>query len=120
MRTGSSADRESTTPAISEVEIKKEMDIASGNLLQKFLTNEAQTVNLDFLRTDDQVDVYCHITLTNAILSMFELESTGERPIEVLRLNFTKIEIRTTQMGPDGLPAAPFTTGYDLGLTKAF
>ncbi len=120
VRTMTDKDRESAIPAISEVEITRENDIASGPMMQKFFTGEAQTtVQLDFVRTDAALDVYFSITLTDAIFSMFEQASGGDRPVESLKLNFTKIQSKSTQMSATGTGTGPFTTGYDLALSKA-
>jgi type VI secretion system secreted protein Hcp len=119
MRTGSSADREPDNPAISELEIKKELDIASGGLLGQFLGKTAGTVQIDFCRTGDKrVDVYLSITLTNSLFSLYEMVSTGDRPSEGLRMNYTKIEVKATEMGPDGSPGQPFTSTYDLSTVQ--
>jgi type VI protein secretion system component Hcp len=97
------------------MEFRKENDIASGHLMQRFFTGEAApTVTIDFIRTDQTVDVYYQITLTNAIVSAFVQDSSGDRPLEVFNLNYTKIECKTQQMSPTGAPGNPFTTGYDL------
>ncbi len=119
-RVGSTVDRELTMPAISEMEFRKENDIASGHLMQKFFTGEAMpTVVIDFIRTDQTAEVYYEITLTDAIVSMFVQELSGARPIEVFNLNFTAIECKTEQMSSTGTSGNPFTTGYDLSTGKS-
>jgi len=120
VRTMTDKDRESAIPAISEVEFTRENDIASGPIMQKFFTGEAQaTVQFDFVRTDTALDIYFSLILTDAIFSMFEQGSGGERPTETLKINFTKIQTKSTQMSALGTGAGPFSTGYDLAASKA-
>jgi type VI secretion system secreted protein Hcp len=119
-RVGSVADRESTAPSVSEVEIRKENDSASGMLMQKFWNGGAQDITFDFVRTGDQdsSEVYYEVTLSNAIFSYFEQVSTGSRPEESLKINFTKIQNKITGMSALGTDANPFTTGFDLSTAK--
>ena len=121
--TGSSEDRESTAPSVSEVTITKDFDKASLKLLgeayQGTGDGDATTVQIDFVRTNKgKLDVYSTITLSNVIVSGYSLSSGGDRPTESISLNFVKIETKMTPMKPDGTPDNPVTLTYDLGQAK--
>jgi len=122
--TGSSEDRESSAPSISEVTVTKEFDKASAKLLTEAYQGtgdgDAKTVQLDFVRTNKgKLDVYSTFTLSNVIISGFSLSSGGDRPSESLSLNFTKIETKMTPMKPDGTSDNPVTVTYDLAQAKS-
>jgi type VI secretion system secreted protein Hcp len=117
---GSSAERESTAPSISEVVVTKDNDIASGKLMQEALSGHGKTVKIDFTRTDKgQQDVYLTLELTNTIISGYSHSSAGaDRPTESLSLNFTKVQFSTKQMAPDGSVGQPDHVIYDLATAQ--
>jgi type VI secretion system secreted protein Hcp len=116
---GSSAERESTAPSISEVVVSKENDIATGKLMQEALSGNGKTVKIDFTRTyKDQQDIYLSLELTNTIISGYSHSSSADRPTESLSLNFTKVQFSTKQMKPDGTQGDPDHVTYDLSTAK--
>jgi len=116
---GSSAERESTAPSISEIEVTKENDVASGKLMQEALSGHGKNVKIDFTRTyKDSQEIYLTLALTNVIISGYSHSSSGERPIESLSLNFTKFQFTTNQMKPDGTQGDPDHVIYDLSTAK--
>lgn len=116
---GSSSERESSAPSISEVTVTKENDIATGKLMQEALSDHGKDVQLDFTRTyKDQQEIYLTLTLTNTIISGYSHSSSGDRPMESLSLNFTQVEFKTKQMKPDGTQGDPDTVTYNLSTAK--
>ncbi len=116
---GSSAERESTAPTISEIVVTKENDIASGKLMQEALSGHGKTVQIDFTRTyQNSQEVFQTLTLTNVIISGYSHASAGERPVETLSLNFTKFQYSTNQMKPDGTQGDPDHVIYDLSTAQ--
>ncbi|CAH2602720.1 Type VI secretion system tube protein Hcp [Rhodovastum atsumiense] len=116
---GSSAERESTAPSVSEVVVTKENDIATSKLMQEAFSGEGQTVKIDFTRTaKDKQEIYLSIELTNTMISGYSHSSAGDRPGETISLNFTKVQFSTTQMGPEGDEGQPDHVIYDLATAK--
>jgi len=116
---GSSADRESSAPSVSEVVISKDNDISSGKLMQAAFAGNGVTVQIDFTRTfKDSQEIYLTLILTNAIISGYSHSSSGDRPKENVSLNFTKIQYSTNQMKPDGEQGNPDHVIYDLSTAK--
>ena len=116
---GSSAERESTAPSISEVVVSKDNDVSTGKLMQEALSGHGKTVKIDFTRTyKDQQEIYLSLELTNTIISGYSHSSASDRPTESLSLNFTKVQFSTKQMKPDGTPGDPDHVTYDLSTAK--
>jgi type VI secretion system secreted protein Hcp len=118
--TGSSEDRESSAPSVSEVTVTKEFDKASIKLLTEAYQGtgggDAATVQLDFTRTTQgKLQIYATFILSNVIISGYSLSSGGDRPSESLSLNFVKIESQFIPMKPDGTADNPIKITYDLG-----
>src|SRR5262252_333503 len=72
--TGSAADREASTPRVSEVVLTKVCDGASSSLLRTALglgpVAEGQTVRIDFCKTDtSEPEPFLTLTLDNTLIS---------------------------------------------------
>ncbi len=112
---GSSADRESSAPSVSEVVVSKDNDVATGKLMQEAFSGHGQTVKIDFTRTSkDKQEIYLSLTLTDTMISGYSHTSSGDRPTETLSLNFTKVQFSTTQMTAVGEDGQPDHLIYDL------
>jgi len=116
---GSGADREGSTPSVSEIVVAKDLDSASPNLLRASLglkpADEGKTVNIDFCKTDtSKPEPYLQFTLTNCLVSGYSLSSGGDRPSESVQLNFTKVEFKNTGMGAANDTGSPDTASYDM------
>jgi type VI secretion system secreted protein Hcp len=118
--TGASADRESSAPSISEVTVTKTQDVSTIGLLTAAYQGDGVPVQIDFTRTNkDTQDVFLTVILTNVMISGFSMSSGGDRPSESLSLNFTKIEVKGTQMDATGSGGTPATITYDLSTAKS-
>ncbi len=117
--TGSSMNRESSAPSVSEITVTKVMDAATSALFDESLQGEGKKVTIDFCKTDKgKLEVYETYTLTNCMISGFSTSSGGDRPTESLSLNFTKVELKCTTHNADGTAGEPKTVTYDIGLAK--
>jgi type VI secretion system secreted protein Hcp len=115
----SGADREGSTPSVSEINITKDTDGATPNLLRASLglkpADEGKKVNIDFCKTDtSQPEPYLQLTLTNCLVSGWSINSSGDRPSESVSLNFTKVEFKNTAMGKANETGSPDTASYDM------
>ena len=134
--TGATGEREAGAPNLAEIEVSKEHDDASGPLFKEFLSGEGfKKVKIDFVNT--QNSVFMQIELEDVVISLFDTsgqnargdgrtgstrrEQPGERPIEELRLSYTKIVYVGSTQAPGGTSAkGPARYGYDLSLAKPF
>lgn len=113
--TGRSADRKASVPSITELLITKECDESSALLFQAALVGEGKKVVIHYVRTSDSVlEVFLEVTISNALVSHFSTNSTGENPSESISLNFTKIEYKFTPFTPDHRPGTPTPTNFDF------
>jgi len=118
--TGASANRETSTPSISEITLSRSYDQASGDLIKEALSGAGKaTAVISFVRTDAGGGVvYLEYTLTNVMLSGWSMSSGGDKPAESISLNFTKVQIKTTPQKDDGTAGTPSTITYDLAAQK--
>ncbi len=116
---GASADRESSAPSISEITVTKLQDIATTKLLDEALQGEGKNVQIDFVKTDGKkLETYMTYKLEDTMVSGYSISSGGDRPMESLSLNFTKIEFKGTQMDKANKGAASSSVIYDLAKAK--
>jgi type VI secretion system secreted protein Hcp len=118
--TGSSSNREASTPSVSEITVTKVLDEASGNLIKEAYSGAGKaTAVISFVRTDSNGGVcYLEYTLSNVMVSGYSISSGGDKPSESLSLNFTKIETKITPQNDDGTAGTPFPVTYDLSAQK--
>jgi len=115
----SSADREGSTPNVSEIIVTKVCDGASTNLLRAALGfgpgGEGKTVKIDFCKTDvSNPEAYLQFELDNCLISGWTASSGGDRPTESVSLNFTKIQMNNIGMGAANATGQPDRATYDL------
>lgn len=117
--TASSADREGSTPSVSEAVVTKVTDGSSGNLFRASCgtqpVGEGKTVKIDFVKTDQSgSEPYLQIEMENTLVSGYSMSSGGDRPTESISMNFTKITINNIGMGAANDTGQPDRPYYDL------
>jgi type VI secretion system secreted protein Hcp len=116
---GGVADRESTAPSVSEIMVAKDTDCSTLKLLDEALEGEGKTVQIDLCRTDQgKLTVFHSYTLTNCMISGHSFASSGDRPVENVALNFTKIEYKNVAGGPANQDGSPESVTYDIALAR--
>ena len=104
---------------MSEITVTKVTDIASTKLLNEAYQGEGVKVTIDFCKTDKgQLEVYLTYTLEDTLISGYSISSGGDRPMESLSLNFTKVETKDVGMGAKNETGSPETVTYDLAQAK--
>lgn len=121
---GRIADREGSRPAFSEIEITKLMDRSSPLIFGEASVGKAKDeVVIHVCQTDNYLNPYTEITINHVIISHYEINMQYQReearhvrfyPLEVVRLNFDKIELRYTPYDSENRPQSPIPAGYDL------
>ena len=118
--TGRHAEREAAAPSVSEITVTKMSDVASAKIMQHALWGEGVKVLIDFVKTDrDKLEVYDQYELEDVLFSNLSISSGGERPMESLSLNFTKIIYNHVQMADKNETGSPEKVGYDLAKAKS-
>ena len=117
--TGSDVNREASAPSISEITVTKSFDEASNKLLMDVLAGQLDAkVEIKLTTTTkNETTEFLTYTLEKCGLSGYSVSSGGDRPMESLSLNFTKISVTNKSIDSGG-KAQPDTVGYDLALLK--
>jgi type VI secretion system secreted protein Hcp len=117
---GSTANREASEPMVSEVILTKVSDSSSTKLFQEACAGRTgKTAVIHLVTTGNPGNTYIEYTLTNTLIANYSVDSSGDRPVETIRLNFTKIEVKYTPYGEDNSAQSPMIASYDLSTTKA-
>jgi type VI secretion system secreted protein Hcp len=117
---GGNAEREASAPSVSELTLSKMADTASAKLMQESLWGEGKKVKIDLVKTDkDKLEAYQQYELENTMISGFSVSSGGDRPMESLTLNFTKIIFSHIPMKDKNETGSPEKVGYDLAKAKS-
>ena len=118
--TGKTA-RESGVPTFTELTCAKKFDIASTELFMQSVSGASlDEATITYLQTDTEgnPEPFLIITLTDPIVTSYQNNSHGDRPVERFRMNFTKIKLAYTQYsGEKAKKASP--KGWDLLASKA-
>ena len=118
-RTGSSQERESSAPAVSDVVIVKSMDKCTPKLFEQSCVGTSKLVKIDLVQTGEQLDTYMAYELTDALISGYSVSSgADDRPMENVSFNFTKLEMKYTPYDNKHNPGSPIPAGYDVATGK--
>ena len=87
---GGAAGREASSPSVSEIVVTKNQDASSPALMKAVKPKRGQLTN----KTNRGGTEYYKVELTDILVSSVQSSSGGDRPMESLSLNFTKITYR--------------------------
>lgn len=132
---GAVANRETTKPVFSEITITKIVDKTTPLLFSEATVGAAKpTAVIKFISTGSSLNEYLTITLSNVMISSQTLNTlgkdpasqgsnidalVGDRPMETLTLNFSKIEVKYTPYDDQNNVGSPIPAGYDLETAQA-
>ncbi len=117
---GSSANREASEPMISNVIINKVSDSSSTKLFAEACTGKiGKTVTLHLVTTGSPGEMYIEYVLTNALVASYSVDTSGDRPVETVQLNFTKMEMKYIPHDENHKPQSPMIASYDVSTTVA-
>jgi type VI secretion system secreted protein Hcp len=119
-KVGNVQDREHGIPKISDFIITKNLDKASPYLFEQSLVGTSLgDVKIDACGASDGSDKYLQYTFSDVIVSHYDIngissEDSNDKPVETLRLNFTKVEMKYIPRNSKNEPLSPVSTGYDI------
>ena len=119
---GSTMNRESGEPSVSEVTFTKTMDKSTAILLQETCTGETgKKVEVRFMTTANPPKTYMKYELEDALVSGYSVSgsSGGGRPDESISLNFTKITTTYTVSDEKGNDLTSLSAHFDATVGKA-
>ncbi|MDX1692258.1 MAG: type VI secretion system tube protein Hcp [Ketobacteraceae bacterium] len=117
MITGRTANREVSSPSISEVTVSKSMDKATPMILQEAVVGtKGKNIKLHLVRTGgDTEEEYMTYTLHNCLISSYSVGAGGNgEPTETLSLSFTAIETAYSESGKDNVKGGQGRFGYSI------
>jgi type VI protein secretion system component Hcp len=109
--------RGQTDVEMREITVNRNADSISALLFLEAISGKFdRKVEIDFVRTgpNNQPITDLALVLENCGISALEFAGGGaSKPVETIRLNFTKITMKSFKIG-DALNAVPFTGAFDL------
>jgi len=113
--------REGANPHISDIVVTKEFDVASPKLYQDAVAGTFSTkVEIKLTTTTkNKVDTYLAVEMTDCGVASYSTSSGGDKPMESLSLNFTKIMYTPSPLDTKGTPVKGAVVTYDLLKMKA-
>jgi len=121
-QSGSGADRDTSNPSFSEIAVTKSMDVASAQLMIEAATGKSLTkATFHWIQTsgsDKTGQHYLEIILDKPILSSYSMSSGGDRPSEILSINYNAITMQYNVFEEGGTAKAGESKGYDLRTNK--
>lgn len=112
--TGSSQERESSAPSVSEVTVSMSMNKATPLIFTEACVGKSKLVKIDLVQTGTELETYMSYTLDNALISGYSMSSGGDKPSESVSFNFTKIEMKYVPYDDAHKPQSPIPAGYDI------
>ncbi|MFP7674511.1 Hcp family type VI secretion system effector [Marivita sp. S0852] len=117
---GSTANREASEPTVSEVVLTKVSDSSSTKLFAEACTGKTgKLTTIHMVTTGNPGETYIEYKLTNTLVANYSIDSAGDRPVETIRLNFTKMEVKYIPHDENHKPMSPMIASYDLTTTKS-
>jgi type VI secretion system secreted protein Hcp len=82
--------------SVSEVVVTKTMDSTSPLLRQEGMIGKAVKAIVEFTMSDKLQTVYLHIEMEDAMVSGYSVSGGGDRPSDVISINFRTINFKYT------------------------
>lgn len=113
--TSTQGDRESSNAVISDLTIKKIMDKATPYIFIETCCGRGKTLKIVMTKTGagGGADVFLEYTLENALYAHMQTNHNGLRPIETIKISFTKMTVKYLTYDEDGNLEAPQTVGFN-------
>ncbi|MDZ5645719.1 MULTISPECIES: Hcp family type VI secretion system effector [Nitrospirillum] len=117
---GATANREGSEPSVREVVLTKTSDSSSVKLFSQACSGRTGvTAKIHIVTAGNPGDTYIEFTLTNTLISSYNISASSDRPEEQIVLNFTKVEMKYTPYDSQHNPQSPIIASYDLATTKS-
>lgn len=116
--TGTSQNREGTTTTISDLIVTKTTDDSTPYLFKESCIGSGKEVKIHVCKTGETHESYLEYTLTNCMISGYNVSSDGDRPMETIAFSFTKMELRYIPYDDLNKAGTPVSQIYDLTLGK--
>lgn len=117
---GSTRNRETSEPSVSEITVTKMMEASSPSFFTEAVTgSKGAEVKIDLVSTGNPGRTFATYTLTNALVSGYSVSTGGDRPQESISISFTKVEFKYIPSKSENTAGNPSVVSYDLATTKS-
>ncbi|MDR3435255.1 type VI secretion system tube protein Hcp [Telmatospirillum sp.] len=117
---GATANREGSEPSVGGVTLTKTSDSSSVKLFSQATSGSSGvTAKIHLVTSGNPGDTYMEFTLSNTLISSYDISASNDRPDETITLNFTKVEMKYTPFDSSHTAGSPVIAAYDLSTTKA-
>jgi type VI secretion system secreted protein Hcp len=112
--TGKTMDRTRDVVHAKEIVLKKKMDSSSARLFEAAAGTQGKKVDIHFLAgAGKEAPTYAEWTLENALISNYSINADPNDAMETISLNFTKIEVKSIEKGPDEAVGSPYPVTFN-------
>lgn len=119
-KAGVSTNREGRQPAISPVRLTKRSCQATPLLMTQALAgSKSKTAVIHVVETGSGGRTYIELTLSNVLVSHYQIVGDEGRPLESFQLDATKIEMRYVPSGGDNSASGPMAASYDMATSQS-
>lgn len=116
VRPGQIQNREGEVPNFQDVTIIKQIDKSTPHLFIQSCTGKAiPNIHIHACSTGETPKPYLKLTLNKSLISKYKRHAIkGVKPVEIIKLNFTKIEDTYIPYDSSQNAGSPIKSGYDL------
>ena len=117
---GSASNREASEPTVSEVTLTKVSDSSTTKLFQEACSGKnGKTATIHLVSTGNPGDTYIEFILHNTLIAGYTIGTTGDRPLETVTLNFTKMDVKYIPYDDQNAQQSPMIASYDLATARS-
>lgn len=117
IKVGQAMDRNLSQPNFGQVIFMKPMDSSTVAFFEAAHSGKVfKQMEFDYVSAGDQPKVYGKVVLSNAVVTHYSDKHSDslQRPMELIRVSYSKIEKTVIAQDVNNKPMSPMTTGYDL------
>lgn len=117
--TSTRGDRESSNAIITDLTLFKKMDKSTPYIFLKSCCGRADQLIIELTKTGvgQGADVYMQYILHHALFSSYKMRhkqsKNPRRAMEMIKISFTKLEMKYMTYDEDNIPLAPIAVGFD-------
>lgn len=116
---GSGANREGSQPMVRNMHLTKTSDSSSTALFMEACGGSSgKTATVHLVTTGNPGETYIEYVMENALVARYDVSTGGDRPVEQIELNFTKITKKYIPHDAANQAQSPLVASYDLTTAK--
>lgn len=114
-KVGSATNREGSQPSFDQVVLFKVSDSSTPKLIADAASGRiGKPVQIHLVTSGNPGNTYLEFTLSNVLIASYGITSDGDRPMERIALDFTKIETKYTPYDNANVAQGPIISSFDV------